>query len=413
MSLQDGWLDGWHHAPKSPPHDGYYYDDGYPARVTWHTMEGWLSVATTLAHRAPPQLWASPRTRLKVQSIPLVYAGMATYYQRGYPYDPDVVTNHVQVELEGFAGQTHTWPVEWLDWVADEVLVPIMRFYRHHGIAFDPLAGPHMPGEAMGGSAADDAPQRMGWNTWARFNAQGGHRHVPGNGDRWDPGPLDALHIGRRALAVLGGGATPAPQPQHPSGANDVGVPTGTNVVVIQQFLAARGFDPGPIDGDYGPRTRAAVLAWQRKVFNNPGEEQYHDEEWGIQTYARTDWYVRNVENKPQPKRKLITRQGDGMLATLRRVDPDQAHSMNSGELNKNRDQTTYPHLPTDVSLFNWDFPDPDDGGALSALGRVESYSLDFAAPKGSTVYVDAEWPSSDKSYARFAMLVNGRGSEG
>lgn len=213
MSLDDGWLEGWTHAPRAAPKDGQYYDAGYPARVSWHTMEGWLTVGGTLGHPAPPQLWASPRTRLKVQSIPLIWGGFATYAHSSYPYDPDTVTNHVQVELEGFAGQTGTWPAEWLDWVADEVLVPIMRFYRHHGIGFDPLAGPDIPSEAMGGSAADDAPQRMGWNEWARFNAQGGHRHIPGNGDRWDPGPLDTLHIGRRALAVIGGGQAPTPTP--------------------------------------------------------------------------------------------------------------------------------------------------------------------------------------------------------
>ena len=38
----------------------------------------------------------------------------------------------------------------------------------------------------------------------------------------------------------------------------------GTAVKVLQKLLKARGFDPGVIDGDFGPGTEAAVLAFQR-----------------------------------------------------------------------------------------------------------------------------------------------------
>lgn len=38
----------------------------------------------------------------------------------------------------------------------------------------------------------------------------------------------------------------------------------GAAVRELQQLLAECGFDPGPIDGDFGARTRAAVLAFQR-----------------------------------------------------------------------------------------------------------------------------------------------------
>lgn len=39
---------------------------------------------------------------------------------------------------------------------------------------------------------------------------------------------------------------------------------TGPAVVVLQQALKNAGFDPGPIDGIFGPKTHAAVLAFQR-----------------------------------------------------------------------------------------------------------------------------------------------------
>jgi N-acetyl-anhydromuramyl-L-alanine amidase AmpD len=36
------------------------------------------------------------------------------------------------------------------------------------------------------------------------------------------------------------------------------------NVAEIQRALLARGYDPGPVDGDLGPKTRAAVKAFQK-----------------------------------------------------------------------------------------------------------------------------------------------------
>lgn len=40
---------------------------------------------------------------------------------------------------------------------------------------------------------------------------------------------------------------------------------SGDNVKNLQAFLKARGYDPGPIDGVYGPRTQAAVVELQRR----------------------------------------------------------------------------------------------------------------------------------------------------
>ncbi|WP_353814986.1 caspase family protein [Agromyces sp. SYSU T00266] len=40
----------------------------------------------------------------------------------------------------------------------------------------------------------------------------------------------------------------------------------GEDVRRLQEMLTQAGFDPGPIDGDFGPRTHAAVLAFQRSA---------------------------------------------------------------------------------------------------------------------------------------------------
>lgn len=58
-------------------------------------------------------------------------------------------------------------------------------------------------------------------------------------------------------------------QGQAPSGrpASDTFVyegDTGPDVQEIQTLLRDRGFDPGAVDGDFGPRTMAAVMAFQR-----------------------------------------------------------------------------------------------------------------------------------------------------
>src|ERR1051326_7409840 len=38
----------------------------------------------------------------------------------------------------------------------------------------------------------------------------------------------------------------------------------GDDVTALQRQLAAKGFSPGAIDGDFGPGTEAAVLAFQK-----------------------------------------------------------------------------------------------------------------------------------------------------
>ncbi len=41
-------------------------------------------------------------------------------------------------------------------------------------------------------------------------------------------------------------------------------------VRTVQQLLADAGYTPGPADGIYGPKTRAAILAYQRKMELTP-----------------------------------------------------------------------------------------------------------------------------------------------
>ncbi|WP_280633776.1 peptidoglycan-binding protein [Nocardioides sp. 503] len=63
---------------------------------------------------------------------------------------------------------------------------------------------------------------------------------------------------GRPPQASGGGGTPPAPPTPPSSSSIDLRSTRG-----VQQALAALGFDPGAIDGADGPRTRAAVAAFQ------------------------------------------------------------------------------------------------------------------------------------------------------
>jgi len=56
----------------------------------------------------------------------------------------------------------------------------------------------------------------------------------------------------------------PAPAPPPVSRAELRLGAKGSDVVALQQRLTVLGFSPGNADGDYGPTTRNAVLAFQR-----------------------------------------------------------------------------------------------------------------------------------------------------
>src|SRR6476646_9693583 len=72
---------------------------------------------------------------------------------------------------------------------------------------------------------------------------------------------MQRILVGVLLAALMSvGGAAPgsAAEPKLRLGSS------GAAVRVLQQSLAVKGFDPGPVDGRFGPRTRRAVVAYQR-----------------------------------------------------------------------------------------------------------------------------------------------------
>ena len=76
-------------------------------------------------------------------------------------------------------------------------------------------------------------------------------------------GPDAARHCSRPSGA--GGTAAARPgQPESGGGAARGEALTQEQRIRVQRSLAAQGYDAGPADGAFGPRTRTAIRAWQR-----------------------------------------------------------------------------------------------------------------------------------------------------
>lgn len=71
----------------------------------------------------------------------------------------------------------------------------------------------------------------------------------------------DRLSIGQ--IVCIPGGTTPTPPPTTPCPTLRIGN-RGASVQRLQQLLRNEGYNPGAIDGIFGPRTQTAVMAFQR-----------------------------------------------------------------------------------------------------------------------------------------------------
>lgn len=214
MSYDDGWLPGWEYV-ENPRSGGGTYDpegEGYPWRFVGHSIEG-ENIPNTSTHQYPPQLWYNRRTRQKIQTISLLRSGFALYQSPVAPY----YTNRaraLQCEVTGRAVESMDWTERELRNIAEDVLVPVIRFVRAQGSDLD-LSDPAVPEPGqVSSSAYEDAPQRLEPAIWA-FGPVGyvGHRHVPMGDDHWDelsPHRLIARYA-KEILGEAGGSTNPVP----------------------------------------------------------------------------------------------------------------------------------------------------------------------------------------------------------
>lgn len=181
------WIPGWTRVDLGP--DGGPYDETGHPKGCLHTTEGTSLAGAESAYRNyPPHLGYDPVRRTKHQYVAL---NRYSYAFRNGETDDEFI---VQVELVGFASQTHTWPTEVYANIAEDVLKPLedlvgiprqhLRFYR--------------AGEGGIVLASKYSPIRLRPAALRAYSGWMGHQHAPGLADNgtvlasgdehWDPG---------------------------------------------------------------------------------------------------------------------------------------------------------------------------------------------------------------------------------
>lgn len=156
---------------------------GGPRKLVLHTTEGSLPGALAAYHQkgvVPHFTWDFPG-RKRLQHVDTIRSVSALSNDMG-----GVQTNRdsaIQVEITGFAADSHNWSDAILHWLA----VGIEEICRKESI--NARHFPRFVGESEH-PAGEGAAQRMTFSEWDNFDGVCGHQHVPEN-EHWDPGALN------------------------------------------------------------------------------------------------------------------------------------------------------------------------------------------------------------------------------
>jgi hypothetical protein len=255
-------LAGWRVIPGTPA--GVFVPA--PPRLVLHTTEspgGSLAgaIQTLRAKNAWPNGTVDPTTRERVEHM--AWDAPARALRNEYGGVETNRENVSQIEIVGYAHETPHWSQDMLRWLGEQVVGPICRA---RGI---PMNAPTFYSDTAGFTLATvNAKQRMSYATWQKFSGICGHQHVPEN-EHWDPGGLDVASIIRYALgASTDVSPTPVDVVMSPNGYSPG--QSGPGVAKLQdmlRFFSNRynkpAVNPGDSDGDFGPKTAAAVEAFK------------------------------------------------------------------------------------------------------------------------------------------------------
>ena len=135
---------------------------------------------------SPPHVGVDPRTGQKHQYVPL---NRHAYALAGAEADDEYV---IQVEVVGFAGQSHTWSDDVLRWLGEHVVAPIRA-----AVGVPDAVVSHGFRREGGGIilASSTSPIRISLTQLRAFAGHLGHQHMPAPDKHWDPGglPIDRI----------------------------------------------------------------------------------------------------------------------------------------------------------------------------------------------------------------------------
>lgn len=213
-TMSEDWLNdlGFEVHPV-PDNCGTYSHPSGGRKLTLHTTEsGWGSTDVLInlfkdSTLNAPQFqidWNNGRPRF-VQYLSLHRAGCA-FRGGGCPTNGAGV--NVQVEIVGYAAQSHTWPDGVLEMIGD-FAVRVNRGLKRLGMAEIPYATSltYYGQDAGFTLATANARQRLSCEGTLDYMGWIGHQHFWGN-DHWDPGKLNVERILEHARRLDGGHTT-------------------------------------------------------------------------------------------------------------------------------------------------------------------------------------------------------------
>lgn len=265
------WLAGFEHVNGSG--SGAWAGDNEDApKIVLHTTEGPSldgAIAALRAKSAWSHFVVDPKTRRKVQCVSLAEGSKSLRNKAG-----GVETNRekrvYQIEIVGYAAQTQNWSKADLEWLGKEVVGPLAAATGTPLVAPRPFYG----ADAGWTLAVEGARQRLTPAEWDTAKGVFGHQHVPEN-NHWDPGKLNVDYILEAARSAI----APKPRPWLPfkPGATDKSIYAvggqQHEVLEVQLILTALAkkwknpaLNPGAVDGNYGPKGQAAVVAFKKQI---------------------------------------------------------------------------------------------------------------------------------------------------
>lgn len=172
----DIWIPGYTRVKLGET--GGVYDDTSNPKGCIHTTEGSSLPGAEAAYSPyPPHCGYDPVRRIRHQYVPL---NRHSYAFRGDESDDEYV---IQVEIVGFAAQTHLWIQRVYNNIAEDVIKPLEDLI---GIPRRALTF-HGEGEGIT-LASTKSPIRLSPGALRNYRGWLGHQHIPPPDVHWDPG---------------------------------------------------------------------------------------------------------------------------------------------------------------------------------------------------------------------------------